>query len=126
MDFDRHTLVLLVRPADAPDFSDQEALRLQDAHLANQARLGDEGYVVAAGPFTDQDDERLRGVAVLSCDPERARELYASDPAVQAGRLGVEILTWMTRPGTCGSKRCERRVRPPRRSATTSPARRAP
>ena len=99
MDFDRHTLVLLVRPADAPAFSDEEALRLQDAHLANQARLGDEGYVLAAGPFMDQDDERLRGVAVLSCDAETARELYGSDPAVRAGRLGVEIVTWMTPAG---------------------------
>jgi hypothetical protein len=99
MEFDRHTLVLLVRPPDAPELTDDEALRLQDAHLANQARLGDEGYVIAAGPFTDQDDERLRGVAVLSCDAEKARELHASDPAVQAGRLGVEVLTWMVPKG---------------------------
>jgi uncharacterized protein len=99
VEFDQHTLVLLVRPPDAPELSEEEALRLQDAHLANQARLGDEGYVIAAGPFTDQEDERLRGLAVLSCDPETARELYASDPAVQAGRLGVEILTWMVPKG---------------------------
>ena len=56
--------------------------------------------MIAAGPFTDQDDERLRGVAVLSCDREtRAAPLYESDPAVQAGRLGIEILTWMTPAG---------------------------
>ena len=54
--------------------------------------------MIAAGPFTDQ-DERLRGLAVLSCDPETARELYASDPAVKAGRLGVEVLTWMVPAG---------------------------
>ena len=42
MEFDRHTLVLLVRPPDAPELTDAEALALQDAHLANQARLGDE------------------------------------------------------------------------------------
>ncbi len=100
MEFDRHTLVLLVRPADAAELTEEEALRLQDAHLANQARLGDEGYVAAAGPFTDQDDERLRGVAVLTCDPETARRLYSEDPAVKAGRLGVEILTWLVPHGT--------------------------
>jgi hypothetical protein len=50
---------------------------------------------------------------VLSCDPERARELYASDPAVQAGRLGVEILTWMT---PAGNVRFEK-VRAPRSTA---------
>jgi uncharacterized protein len=109
VEFDRHTLVLLVRPADAPELTEDEALRLQDAHLANQARLGDEGYVIAAGPVRDQDDERLRGIAVLTCDPEKARELYASDPAVLAGRLGVEVLTWMV---PAGNVRFERVARP--------------
>jgi uncharacterized protein len=108
VEFDRHTLVLLVRPPDAPELSEEEALKLQDAHLANQARLGDEGYVIAAGPFTDQDDERLRGVAVLSCDPETARRLYESDPAVQAGRLGVEILTWLTPKGNVRFEQVDR------------------
>jgi uncharacterized protein YciI len=109
VELDRHTLVLLVRPPDAPEFTEEEALRLQDAHLANQARLGDEGYVIAAGPFTDQDDVRLRGLAVLSCDAEKARELYASDPAVQAGRLGVEVLTWLV---PAGNVRFEQVARP--------------
>jgi uncharacterized protein len=109
VEFDRHTLVLLVRPPDAPELTEEEALRLQDAHLANQARLGDEGYMIAAGPFTDQDDERLRGLAVLSCDPEQARQLYASDPAVQARRLGVEILTWLV---PAGNVRFEQVARP--------------
>ena len=98
MDFDRHTLVLLVRPPDAPELTEAEAPASR-TRTSNQARLGDEGYVIAAGPFTDQDDARLRGVAVLSCDVEKARELYASDPAVQAGRLGVEVLTWMVPKG---------------------------
>jgi uncharacterized protein len=108
VEFDRHTLVLLVRPADAPELTEDEALRLQDAHLANQARLGDEGYVIAAGPFRDQDDERLRGIAVLTCDTEKARELYASDPAVLAGRLGVEVLTWMVPAGNVRFERVTR------------------
>lgn len=109
MEFDRHTLVLLVRPADAPDLPEDELDRIQDAHLANQARLGDEGYLIAAGPFRDQDDERLRGVAVLACDPDKARELHASDPAVQAGRLAVEVVTWMT---PAGNVRFEQVARP--------------
>jgi len=40
-----------VRPPDAPDLPEDELDRIQDAHLANQARLGDEGYLIAAGPF---------------------------------------------------------------------------
>ena len=113
MEFDRHALVLLVRPPDAPDLPEEELDRIQDAHLANQARLGEEGYVIAAGPFMDQDDERLRGVAVLSCDPEKARELYASDPAVRASRLGVEVLTWMVPKGNVRFEQ----VTPPRSTA---------
>lgn len=99
MRFDRHTLVLLVRPPDAPELSDEEAATLQDAHLAAQAALRDQGHIVAVGPFTDQDDERLRGLSVLSVDPETARRLYSADPAVRAGRLAVQVMTWMVPEG---------------------------
>jgi hypothetical protein len=61
MQFDRHTIVLLVRPPDAPELSGQELEALQDAHLANQADLRTQGYLVAAGPLEGQDHERLRG-----------------------------------------------------------------
>ena len=49
MQFDRHTVVLLVRPPDAPELSDQELDALQDAHLASQADRHAQGYLVAAG-----------------------------------------------------------------------------
>jgi uncharacterized protein YciI len=100
MKFDHHTIVLLVRPPNVPEMSDEELDALQDAHLANQADLINQGHVVAAGPLLDPDDERLRGVAVLSVDPETARELYGTDPSVQAGRLAVEVMTWMVPAGT--------------------------
>ena len=35
----------------------------------------------------------------MSVDAATARELYNADPAVQAGRLAVEIVTWMTPAG---------------------------
>jgi uncharacterized protein len=38
MQFDRHTLVLLVRPPDAPKLADEEAAELQDRHLTYRAR----------------------------------------------------------------------------------------
>ena len=80
MRFDRHTLVLLVRPPDAPDLSEEEAVAVQDAHLANQARLQESGQVTAAGPIVGQDDERLRGIGIPSVDPEVARKLFSNDP----------------------------------------------
>jgi uncharacterized protein len=97
--FDQHTLVLLVRPPDAPELSEHEAEALQDAHLAFRADLRDQGYLVAGGPLREQDDERLRGVSVMAVDPARARELCSADPAVRAGRLAVEVMTWMVPAG---------------------------
>jgi uncharacterized protein YciI len=97
--FDHVTLVILVRPADAPDLSDEEAMALQDAHLAHQAGLAERGLVLAAGPLTGQDDEALRGICVLSVGADRARELYADDPAVRAGRLAVRVATWLVPTG---------------------------
>ena len=86
MQFDRHTLVLLVRPPDAPELSDEEADALQDRHLAFRADLRDRGYLVGGGPLVDQDDERLRGISIMTCDPETALRLSNEDPAAQAGR----------------------------------------
>jgi hypothetical protein len=99
MQFDRHTLVLLVRPPDAPELADAEAAELQDRHLAFRADLRDGGYLIGGGPLVDQDDERLRGISVMACDPETARRLSVEDPLVQAGRLAVEVMSWMVPAG---------------------------
>ena len=99
MEFDRHTLVLLVRPADAPELTEEEADELQDRHLAFRADLRDRGDLVAGGSVVDQDDERLRGISIMKCDPETARRLTSEDPAVRAGRLSVEVMTWMVPAG---------------------------
>jgi uncharacterized protein YciI len=72
---------------------------VQDAHLAHQADLYDRGLVVAAGPLVDQDDERLRGIVLLRADAATARDLYSRDPAVLAGRLAVQVQTWMVPAG---------------------------
>jgi uncharacterized protein len=99
MQFDRHTLVLLVRPPDAPELSDEESAQLQDRHLAFRADLRARGYLVGGGPLVDQDDERLRGISIMTCDAETARRLCKDDPAVRAGRLAVEVMTWMVPAG---------------------------
>lgn len=46
MRFDRHTLVLLVRPPGAPELSDDEAAELQGRHLAFRADLRDRGLLI--------------------------------------------------------------------------------
>jgi uncharacterized protein YciI len=99
MRFDRHTVTLLLLRPDAPDVTDEEAAALQDRHLAHGAALQEQGMILARGPLTDQDDPRYRGISVWSVDPETARTLANEDPSVLAGRLAVEVMTWMMPAG---------------------------
>ncbi|WP_341720215.1 YciI family protein [Micromonospora sp. FIMYZ51] len=99
MRFDQHTVVLLVRPQDAPELPQEAADLLENAHLAHQAGLVEQGAVLAAGPFLDHDDQQFRGAVVLSVDPDMARELYRNDPAVRAGQLIAQVFSWMVPEG---------------------------
>jgi uncharacterized protein len=99
---EEHTLVLLVRPPDAPEVSDEEAESLQEQHLAFLQEKRREGVMAAAGPFRGQSDDRWRGLCLYLVSPERAWELAQDDPLVRSGRLGVQVWTWFTRPGELG------------------------
>jgi uncharacterized protein YciI len=90
-------LVLLRRPTNATSYDDATLERIQDEHVAFMTRLRDEGPLVTNGPVADQPDESLRGIAIYNADSlEDARSLAESDPAVRAGRLAVEIMTWFS------------------------------
>ncbi|HEX2251831.1 MAG TPA: YciI family protein [Thermoanaerobaculia bacterium] len=96
----RHQLVLLKRPADAPELSEERLQEIQRAHLAHLTRMGDEGKAVVCGPFGDQQDVALRGACIYDVGSvEEARRLASADPAVQAGRLEVEAVTWWVGKG---------------------------
>lgn len=95
-DFDVRTIVLLVRPHDAPDLPEAELDRLQAEHLAYGADLFARGLTVVNGPLTDQSDVSLRGLAVYTVDAARALELASQDPSVRAGRLRAEVARWWT------------------------------
>jgi uncharacterized protein len=99
MQFDRYTVTLLTLRGDAPMMTDQQAAELQDRHLAHGAELQDRGVILARGPLTEQDDERFRGFSIWSVDAETAREHAETDPAVRAGRLAVDVMTWMMPAG---------------------------
>ena len=71
MQFDRHTLVLLVLRPDAPELTDEEAAELQDRHLAFRADLRDRGVLIAGGPRVDQDDKRLAASRSGRATPRR-------------------------------------------------------
>jgi len=101
MDLEAFELVLLRTPAQAPDYEDAELERIQQEHLAHHARWRATGQVVTNGPVRDQPDPALRGLAFYRTGSlEQARQLAEADPAVLAGRLTIEIMTWYCPPGT--------------------------
>jgi uncharacterized protein YciI len=94
-------LVLLRRPASAPDYPDEELERIQREHLAYHAGLREAGHVVTNGPVEGPPDPSLRGLTFYRTGSlERSRQLAENDPAVRAGRLVAEIMTWYCPPGT--------------------------
>jgi uncharacterized protein YciI len=100
--FDVYTLVLLRRPADAPEMPEHELDALQSRHLAYRAKLRRDGVVVANGPFDEQSDPSLRGLSIFSCGLDEARRLSDLDPSVQAGRLAYDVFEWWVAAGTLG------------------------
>ena len=101
VDLEAFELVLLRMPENAPSYDDAELARIQAEHLAHHDRLRESGQVVTNGPVRDQPDTSLRGLSFYRTGSlEQARQLAEADPAVQAGRLAVEIMTWYCPPGT--------------------------
>jgi uncharacterized protein len=98
-DFDSFSLVLLRRGERAGEFSGDELETIQERHLAHLRAMRERGALAVAGPFGDQADERLRGMCLYTVGIEEARRLAEQDPAVQAGRLAVDVFTWYLPPG---------------------------
>ncbi|MBX2876212.1 MAG: hypothetical protein KTR30_29100 [Saprospiraceae bacterium] len=70
-----------------------EAAALQRAHLDNIGRLAEEGKLSLAGPFLDGGE--LRGIYIFNVSTiEEARALTETDPAIQQGRLVMELHPW--------------------------------
>jgi uncharacterized protein YciI len=71
---------------------------IQKGHMANINRLAEMKKLVAAGPFGD--DGQLRGIFVFRvASLDEAKALTATDPAIQAGRLAMDIHQWMVPEG---------------------------
>src|SRR3954469_23232794 len=68
--------------------------QLQKAHMDNIQRMADEGKLMVAGPFLD--DQPLRGIYIFNVETlEEAKALTETDPAVKAGSLVMELHPWM-------------------------------
>ena len=73
--------------------SQEEAMKLQKAHLDNISRMAKEGTLVLSGPFLDEGD--IRGIYIFNVTTiEDAKALTETDPAIQAGRLVMELHPW--------------------------------
>src|SRR5688572_26241032 len=91
-----HIALLYRGPAYTPG-SSPEQQKLQAAHIAHLTKLGNEGHALIAGPIGGGGD--LAGIVMLkAATADAARALQAEDPAVKAGRLRIEMVTYMT-PG---------------------------
>lgn len=70
-----------------------KAAALQKAHLKNIIRLANEGKLVIAGPFLD--GQSVKGIFIFNVATiEEAKELTATDPAIKAGTLVMELRPW--------------------------------
>jgi uncharacterized protein len=75
-----------------------ETQKIQEGHMANIRKMAKEGKLILAGPFADNTD--LRAMFVFLTDStEEARKLCDGDPAIQAGRLRVELHPWYSAKG---------------------------
>ncbi|TME03638.1 MAG: hypothetical protein E6I71_09350 [Chloroflexi bacterium] len=104
MRLDAYTIVFLRRPAGAPRMSDAELTALQEEHLAFNARMREAGHAVVTGPVSGQPEESLRGISVFRTSVEETRQLMEGDPSVRAGRLVVDVFTWLMPAGTLGDR----------------------
>lgn len=97
--FDEYELVLLWAASERVELEPQAAERMQRQHLGHLEAMRAAGHLLIAGPLLNQPDPRLRGICIYRTGSVTATlELASSDPAVQAGQLEVEAMTWCTRP----------------------------
>ncbi len=74
------------------------AEKLQEAHLAHIRKMAETGSLLVAGPFLDS--TQVRGILIFKASSAaEVTALAEQDPAVQAGRLVVEIHPWMVQKG---------------------------
>jgi uncharacterized protein YciI len=90
-------VALLRRGPDWTPAMTPEVTKALEGHMANIRRLAAAGDLLLAGPFLEQSGPgALSGLFVLQARSlAEAKELVATDPAVQAGRFVAEVLPWL-------------------------------
>ena len=99
-EFDTYELVVLRAPAGRPELDSEATEALQRQHLGHLTAMKEAGHLKVAGPLDDQPEDSWRGICIYQVGRlDEARRLAESDPAVRAGRLRVDVMTWYTRKG---------------------------
>jgi len=99
VEFEATTLLLYVANPDAPHYGEEELATIQGGHLEHLRSLGERGLALTAGPFDNQSDPSFRGLVFFSVSPSEALALTQDDPAVRAGRLFAQAMTWYRQKG---------------------------
>jgi uncharacterized protein len=99
-EFDIYELVLLRSGNPHPGLDEEASELLQRQHLGHLAAMKAAGHMAVAGPFRDQPDDTLHGLCLYRVGSlDEARRLAEADPAVVAGQLKVEVMSWFTAKG---------------------------
>lgn len=89
----RRYVMAFLKVGPARDHDPDAAAALQRGHMEHIRRMAADGKLVMAGPFLDRGE--LRGIFVFAVETlEEAEALTLADPAVQAGRLAMELRPW--------------------------------
>src|SRR5205085_9874662 len=93
-----YVLGLLRRGPNSGKGTKEEAEKIQAGHMANIRNMAETGKLIVAGPILDNGD--LRGIFIFNAkSPDEVRDMVNQDPAIQAGRLVVELHPWFAAAG---------------------------
>ena len=77
---------------------EDEANKLQSAHMAHLGKMYELGYADISGPF--EDDSDISGITIYNVPTlQMADSLANADPMVKAGRLVIEMHPWWAAKG---------------------------
>ena len=99
MEFASYSFVTLKKGPKWSAEDTTENRELQAAHLAHFRAMAEAGHLLVCGPFSEQQDEAIRGICIYRVPLEEARAHAEADPRVQAGHLVVDVMTWWTEKG---------------------------
>jgi uncharacterized protein YciI len=86
----KHYVMALLKKGPNRSQDSITAANIQAGHMKNIERMAKEGTLVVAGPF--EDDWDVRGIYIFNvATVEEAQKLTATDPAIVAGRLVMEL-----------------------------------